>query len=217
MYRDEQHRSRSIRRMRILGFGGSLRRGSWNRTLLVEAREMMPDGFELDLSQLDVPGRLPLFNQDIAVPGHFPSEVEELEERLATADGLLLATPEYNFGIPGYLKNAIDWASRPPGDTARVFGGLPVALIGAGGLGGTIHAQDAWLMVFRYLKMRPWFGHSLFISRGWEHFDAEGRLTDDAAREQLRSLVEGFAAHCRDLPRTANPEQAAVAATSPRR
>ena len=199
--------------MRILGLGGSLRRGSWNRTLLLEARDVMPDGFELDLSQLDVAGRLPLFNQDIAVQGHFPPEVEELKERLATADGLLLATPEYNFGIPGYLKNAIDWASRPPADTARVFGGLPVALIGAGGLGGTIHAQDAWLMVFRYLKMRPWFGHSLFISRGWEHFDAEGRLTDESARDQLRLLVEEFCAHCRDLPR-AGRAKAPVAAGS---
>ncbi len=187
--------------MRILAFGGSLRSGSWNRGLLLEAAAMMPDGDELDLSQLDLICHLPLYDDDLLRRGGVPAGLAEMKDRLAVADGLLLATPEYNWGIPGYLKNAVDWASRPGEDAARVFGDLPVALIGAGGFSGTRFAQQAWLPVFRYLKMRPWFGHSLFIDRGQERFDAEGRLTDEAAREQLRAVVTEFADHCRRAPR----------------
>jgi NAD(P)H-dependent FMN reductase len=83
-----------------------------------------------------------------------------------------------------------------------VFGDLPVALIGAGGLSGTRNAQMAWVLVFRYLKMRPWFGHSLFIDHAWEHFDKDNRLADVATRKQLRAVAEGFAAYCAGLPRS---------------
>jgi chromate reductase, NAD(P)H dehydrogenase (quinone) len=187
--------------MRILALGGSLRAGSWNRALLDEAAALAPSATELDLSQLAVIGSLPLFNQDVVERAGVPSAVAQLKDALRAADGLLIATPEYNWGIPGFLKNAIDWASRPPRDIPHVFGDLPVALVGAGGLSGTRNAQAAWVAVFRYLKMRPWFGHSLFVDRSWERFDQDNRLTDEATREQLRTVVGGFADHCTQLPR----------------
>jgi len=188
--------------VRIVALGGSLREASWNRALLDEAAALMPPGAELDLGQRAVVGSLPLFNQDRE---NVPPGVEELKRTLGAADGLLIATPEYNWGIPGFLKNAIDWASRPASDIPGVFGDLPVALIGAGGLAGTRFAQNAWLSVFRYLKMRPWFGHALYVDRGWEKFDDQGRLTDEATREQLRAVVSGFADHCARLPRAHTP------------
>jgi chromate reductase len=187
--------------MRILALGGSLRADSWNRALLDEAAALAPSETELDLSQLAVIGSLPLFNQDVEQREGVPSAVVELKDALRAADGLLIATPEYNWGIPGFLKNAIDWASRPPSDIPRVFGDLPVAVVGAGGLSGTRNAQTAWVAVFRYLKMRPWFGHSLFVDRSWERFDQDNRLTDEATWEQLRAVVGGFADYCAQLPR----------------
>jgi NAD(P)H-dependent FMN reductase len=187
--------------MRILALGGSLRAGSKNRALLDEAAALAPAGTELDLGQLAAIGALPLFNQDILDRDGFPAEVASLKDALRGADGLLIATPEYNWGIPGFLKNAIDWASRPASDIPHVFGDLPVALIGAGGGAGTRFAQNAWLSVFRFLRMRPWFGQPLFIDRAHERFDNDNRLTDDAVREQLRSVTTGFAAHCAQLPR----------------
>jgi chromate reductase, NAD(P)H dehydrogenase (quinone) len=187
--------------MRILALGGSLRAGSWNRALLDEAAALAPNMTELDLSQLAVIGSLPLFDQDVEERDGVPSAVVELKDALRAADGLLIATPEYNWGIPGFLKNAIDWASRPPSDIPHVFGDLPVALVGAGGLSGTRNAQTAWVAVFRYLKMRPWFGHSLFVNRSRERFDQDNRLTDEGTREQLRAVVGGFADYCAQLPR----------------
>jgi chromate reductase, NAD(P)H dehydrogenase (quinone) len=187
--------------MRILGLGGSLRDGSKNRALLDEAAALVPADTELDLSHLAVSGSLPLFNQDILDRDGFPVGVAELKDALRRADGLLIATPEYNWGIPGFLKNAIDWASRPASDIPRVFGDLPVALVGAGGGAGTRFAQTAWLSVFRFLKMRPWFGQSLYVDRAHERFDELGRLIDATTREQLLAVVTGFAAHCAQLPR----------------
>jgi NAD(P)H-dependent FMN reductase len=192
------------RTIRILALGGSLREGSRNRALLHEAAALAPAEAYVDLSQLPTIGSLPLFNQDILDRGGFPAGVAELKEALRAADGLLIATPEYNWGIPGFLKNAIDWTSRPAADIASVFGDLPVALIGAGGGAGTRFAQQAWLSVFRFLKMRPWYGESLYVDRAHERFDADNRLADDATRAQLRAVVAGFAAHCVALPRTRN-------------
>jgi chromate reductase len=187
--------------MRILALGGSLRAASKNRALLDEVAALAPADTELDLSQLAIIGSLPLFNQDLLERYGLPAGASELKDSLRTADGLLIATPEYNWGIPGFLKNAIDWASRPPNDIPHVFGDLPVALIGAGGGAGTRFAQNAWLSVFRFLKMRPWFGESLYLDRAQERFDENNRLTDEATREQLLQVITGFAAHCAQLPR----------------
>lgn len=169
--------------------------------MLVEAAALVPEEAQLDLSRLAVVGSLPLFDQDILDGAGPPDGVTELKDALRAADGLLIATPEYNWGIPGFLKNAIDWASRPASDIASVFGDLPVALIGAGGGAGTRNAQNAWLPVFRFLKMRPWFGQSLYVERSSERFDEHGRLTDEATRAQLRAVISGFVAHCTQLPR----------------
>jgi chromate reductase len=185
--------------VRILALGGSLREASFNRALLREAATLAP---ELDLGLVDVAGALPLFDQDIVDREGFPADVLRLKEALRAADGLLIATPEYNWSIPGFLKNAIDWASRPSSDIPEVFGDLPVALIGAGGGAGTRLAQSAWLPVFRYLRMRPWSGRTLYVDRARDRFDAERRLTDEATREQLRAVVTGFAAYCAEAPRT---------------
>lgn len=189
------------RSIRILALGGSLREGSTNRALLHEAAALAPAPAELDLSQLGVIGSLPLFNQDILDREGPPPEMTALKDALRAADGLLIATPEYNWGIPGFLKNAFDWASRPASDIASVFGDLPVALIGAGGGGGTRLAQEAWLSVIRFLKMRPWFGQTLYLAGARERFDEHNRLTDEATRAQLRAVVTGFATHCAQLPR----------------
>jgi chromate reductase, NAD(P)H dehydrogenase (quinone) len=188
--------------MRILALGGSLRERSRNRALLNEAAVLTPRGTNLDLTALAVIRSLPLFNQDVIERDGLPPEAMELKEALRAADGLLIATPEYNWGIPGYLKNAIDWASRPSSDIPHVFGDLPVAVIGAGGGSGTRNAQAAWVSVFRYLKMRPWFDQSLFVDRSRDRFDQDSRLIDEAIREQLRTVVTGFAIHCAQLPRT---------------
>jgi chromate reductase, NAD(P)H dehydrogenase (quinone) len=188
--------------VRVLALGGSLRERSFNRALLHQAAALAPAGAELDLSVVGAVGALPLFDQDILDRHGAPAEVAQLKDALRAADGLLIATPEYNWGIPGFLKNAVDWASRPASDIPEVFGDLPVALIGAGGGAGTRLAQSAWLPVFRYLRMRPWAGHTLYLNRARERFDEHGRLSDEAAREQLGAVVRGFAAHCRQLPRT---------------
>src|SRR3954468_8672715 len=183
-------------RVHVLALRGSLRERSLNRALLHEAATLLPPGADLDLSLLGVVGALPLFNQDIVDRDGPPSEVAQLKDALRAADGLLIATPEYNWGIPGFLKNAIDWASRPSGDIPQTFGDLPVALVGAGGGGGTRLAQSAWLPVFRFLRMRPWSDEPLYGTGARALFDEYGRLADDATREQLRAVVAGFAAHC---------------------
>jgi chromate reductase len=187
--------------MRILALGGSLREASRNRALLHEAAALAPAGTTLDLGHVAAIGSLPLFSQDILERDGPPLGVSKLKDALRAADGLLLATPEYNWGIPGFLKNAIDWASRPAKDIPQVFGDLPVALIGAGGSGGTRVAQSAWLSVFHYLEMRPWSGHALYVDRASERFDEHNRLADEATRERLRAVITDFAAHCAALPR----------------
>jgi chromate reductase, NAD(P)H dehydrogenase (quinone) len=186
----------------ILALGGSLREASSNRALLHEAAALAPPGVALDLGLLDLPGALPLYNQDIVDRDGVPPAAARLKEALRAADGLLVATPEYNWGIPGFLKNAVDWASRPSSDIPHVFGDLPVALVGAGGGGGTRLAQSAWLPVFRFLRMRPWSDETLYVTGARTKLDARGRLTDDATRDQLRAVVAGFAAHCAAAPRT---------------
>jgi NAD(P)H-dependent FMN reductase len=188
--------------VRILALGGSLRQASFNRALLHEAAGLAPADIHLDLTVVDIVGALPLFDQDILDRGDPPSEAVRLKGALRAADGLVIATPEYNWSIPGFLKNAIDWASRPASDIPEVFGDLPVALIGAGGSAGTRLAQSAWLPVFRYLRMRPWSDRTLYLDHARERFDADRRLVDEPAREQLRAVVAGFAAHCTELPRT---------------
>lgn len=175
----------------ILGLSGSLRAGSLNTALLRAAAQLVPEGVTLEVATVH---GIPLYDGDAEAQDGLPDSVNALKARVLAADALLLATPEYNNGIPGVFKNAIDWLSRPPADIPRVFGNRPVALIGAspGGF-GTVLAQQQWLAVLRTLGMRPWWGGRLMASRAHRAFDAAGALTDDALRAQLRDFVRGFA------------------------
>jgi len=174
----------------IVGFSGSLRRGSYNSALLRAAVAMMPEGSRLDAHPIDA---IPLYNGDEETAHGVPPAVAALKDAIAAADGLLICTPEYNNSIPGVAKNAIDWLSRPAEDIARVFRGKPVALLGAspGGF-GTILSQNAWLPVLRTLGAELWTGGRLMVSRANTVFDAEGKLVDARIQEQLRGFVKGF-------------------------
>jgi chromate reductase len=174
----------------IVGISGSLRRGSYNSALLRAAAQLSPPGVKVDVASIH---DVPLYDGDVEERG-IPDAVVALKERIAAADGLLLATPEYNHGVPGVFKNAIDWLSRPGKDIARVFGQKPVALIGAsGGVGGTALSQTAWLPTLRVLGTQPWFGARILVANAGKVFDAEGKLTDDALRGQLEKFMAGFA------------------------
>jgi len=138
---------------------------------------------------------IPLYDGDIEEANGIPASVQQLKDTAASADGLLLVTPEYNNSIPGVFKNVIDWMSRPASDIPRVFANRPVALMGATpGMGGTLLAQAAWLPVFRTLQMRPWFGGRLSVSTARQVFDTQGNLVDEKIRTQLRAFVSGFEA-----------------------
>jgi NAD(P)H-dependent FMN reductase len=179
----------------LLGIAGSLRRGSYNKMLLRAAAALAPDGCRVDTADL---AGIPLYDADVEREQGIPPAVAELKERVAAADGLLLATPEYNNSMPGVFKNAIDWLSRPPKDIPRVFGGKPVALIGATpGKGGTRLSQAAWLPVLRTLGTAPWNGRQLYVAGAGEVFDDEGELVDDKVRSLLARLVAELAEHVR--------------------
>jgi NAD(P)H-dependent FMN reductase len=185
---------------KIFGLSGSLRAGSYNTALLRAAAEVAPEGTEVTIGTIR---GIPLYDGDLEAAEGVPAPVAALKDRIAAADGLLLVTPEYNNSIPGVFKNAIDWLSRPPADIARVFGGRPVAVIGAspGGF-GTILSQNAWLPVLRTLGTDPWFGGRLLVSCAQGAFDAAtGGLTDAAVEGQLRKFLEGFAAFIAARPR----------------
>ncbi len=180
----------------IVGIAGSLRQQSYNLGLLRAAADMMPEGATLDVRTI---AGIPLYNGDDEAAAGAPPAVVALKEAIAAADGLVLATPEYNNGIPGAFKNAIDWASRPPADIPRVFHGKPVAVIGAtpGGF-GTVLSQAAWLPVLRVLGTRPWFGGRVAAPNAGKLFDADGQLTDAGTRELLRTFIAGFVKAVRD-------------------
>jgi NAD(P)H-dependent FMN reductase len=173
----------------LIGLSGSLRKRSYNTALLHAAAGLMPEGATLTVKTIH---GIPLYNQDEEAHG-IPPPVQELKAAIAAADGLLLSTPEYNNSIPGVFKNAIDWLSRPSADIPKVFGGKPVALIGASpGPYGTLLSQSAWLPTLRTLGTKPWFGGRLMVSDADEMFDPTGQLTDAALKEHLQKFLAGF-------------------------
>lgn len=175
--------------IKIIGISGSLRKGSFNTSLLRAATELAPKDCIAETASIK---GIPLYDGDLEETEGIPLAVNELKNRIAESDGLLLVTPEYNNSIPGVLKNAIDWLSRPPDDTT-VFESRPVGLIGATpGRMGTILSQTAWLPVFRTLGMRPWFGKLLYVSNAEKIFDESGRLVDENMRKRLAAYMEGF-------------------------
>ncbi len=174
---------------RILGISGSLRKASYNAGLLSAAVEAAPPGVTLEARAIH---GVPLYDADVEAKG-IPEAVVLLKEALEGADGLLLVTPEYNNGIPGVFKNAVDWMSRPPGGT-DLFKGKPVALMGASpGNFGTTLSQAHWLPVLHTLGTRLWFEGRLLVARAGTLFDKDGNLTDEDTRKRVAVFVEGFA------------------------
>ncbi len=171
----------------ILGFAGSLRKQSYNRSLLAAAEEYLPEGVTLE--QYDI-SDIPLFDQDVLDGEGYPEAAQRFRDRIAAADAVLIATPEYNYSIPGVLKNAIDWASRPPNPP---FNGKPVAVMGASdGPWGTIRAQLHLRQVFVFLNAFPVQQPQVMVPKAADKFDESGRLTDELARNQLRALMEAL-------------------------
>ena len=180
-------------RLTILGIAGSLRRASYNRALLRAAQQLVPAHVALDLFDL---ADVPLFNQDEEQKP--PAAVVEFKARIRAADAVLFATPEYNYSIPGVLKNAIDWASRPSGDNA--WSGKPVAVIGASvGRLGTARAQYHLQQVFVTLNMYALNQPEAMIDNAGELFDAEGTLADEKMRDHVRRLLNQFALWTRQV------------------
>ncbi len=174
----------------VLGISGSLRRASFNAGLLRAAADAMPEGARLVTGSI---AGIPLYDADLEAEAGTPEAVVALRRALAEADGLLLATPEYNNSIPGVFKNAVDWVASGP--SAELFRGKPVAVIGASPMAhGTMLAQDAWWPVLRALGTRPWFDGRLMLGRARGLFDDDGTLTDEASLEAVDTFVKGFVA-----------------------
>lgn len=175
----------------ILGISGSLRSGSLNTALLRAAQAAGADSVQIEAATLH---GIPLYDGDLEQREGTPDALRALKARILAADGLLLVTPEYNNGVPGVFKNAVDWLSRPTPGLPDVLRDRAVAVIGAspGGF-GTIMAQAHWLPVLRALGMRHWAGGRLMVSRAPSAFAPDGSLADDGVRTQLREFLQGFA------------------------
>jgi chromate reductase len=172
--------------IRVVGISGSLRRASWNSGLLREAVKLAPEGMQVQI--LDI-ASIPLFNQD--QENDPPAPVREFKAQIADADAVLFAVPEYNYSLPGVLKNAIDWASRPV--TTQPFYGKPVAMMGAGGRFGTVRAQAHLRQVGVFLNFMMVNKPEVMIPLGADKFDADGNLTDDTFRPMIADLLKALA------------------------
>lgn len=171
----------------ILGIAGSLRRQSYNRAALRAAKQLAPEGVTLNIFELD---GIPAFNEDDEK--NPPAKVVEFKRQIRAADALLIVTPEYNYSVPGVLKNAIDWASRPYGDNA--WSGKPAAIMGASvGNIGTARAQYHLRQIFVFLNMFPLNQPEVMIGNASERFDAQGNLTDEETRQHIRKLLQSLA------------------------
>ena len=170
----------------ILGISGSLRRGSFNTAALRAAVELAPAGITLETFDI---APIPAYNEDVRQQG-FPPPVEELRRRIKQADGLLIVTPEYNYSIPGVLKNAIDWVSRPPD---QPFDGKPIALMGAspsalGSARAQYHLRQCFVFLNAHLLNRP----EVMITQAASKFDASGELTDQPTRDFIAAMLTSF-------------------------
>lgn len=172
--------------IRLLGIAGSLRRGSYNRAALRAATTLVPEGATLET--FDLAG-IPGFNEDDERTP--PATVVELKRSIRAADAVLIVTAEYNYSVPGVLKNAIDWASRPYGDSA--WSGKPAAIMGASvGNIGTARAQYHLRQIFVFLNMFPINQPELMIGNAATRFDGDGNLTDDTTRQRIRELLRSL-------------------------
>lgn len=174
--------------MKILAFAGSLRKDSYNRSLLRAAKDLAPD--EMDIEIFDLAG-IPLFNADLEAEGD-PDSVRKFKEAISKADGILIASPEYNHGMTGVTKNAIDWASRPAKEAP--ISGKPAAVFGASpGITGTARSQDQLRQSLKSINVRCMPLPEFLLYRAHEKFDKQGNLEDISSRNFLEKYLRSFA------------------------
>ena len=172
--------------VKILGIAGSLRKGSYNRSALRAAVKLVPPGSTLEIVDLD---GIPPFNEDHEK--EFPTHVREFKAKVSAADAILIVTPEYNYSVPGVLKNAIDWASRPYGTSA--WNAKPIGIMGASvGALGTARAQYHLRQMFVFLNMFPLNQPEVMIAHAAEKFDEQGNLKDLKTSEKIKELLEAL-------------------------
>src|SRR3954452_1919681 len=177
----------------VLAICGRLRQGSYNKAALHVRLEEEPAGMTIETAEI---GSIPLYNEDVRALG-FPPPVEKLRAQIAAADALLFVSPEYNYSMTGVLKNAIDWASRPPD---QPFAGKPVAIMGAAaGMAGSARAQYDLRRSCVFLDMHPLNKPEVLIGQAQTKFDAEGRLTDEVGRGLIRNLLVALTQWTRQL------------------
>jgi len=173
--------------LRVLGIAGSLRRGSFNRALIRAALDLAPDGMMIETFDL---GPLPLFNADVEEQGD-PLSVAEFKQAIRDAEALLIATPEYNYGMPWVLKNALDWASRPP---ESPLNNKPVAIMGASpGRTGTARSQLQLRQTLQSTRSPTMPGPEVLVAQAHELVNEDGVLTDDKTRQYVAKLLEALA------------------------
>lgn len=180
--------------LRVLGLSGSLRQGSYNTALLRTAIDLAPSGIEVEVADIR---DIPLYDEDLRAKG-IPDSVQRFRDRIANADGILVVTPEYNFSVPGVLKNAIDWASRPP---SQPFAGKPLGIMGAsGGMSGTMRAQYHLRQIAVSLDMHVMNKPEVFVRSAGEKI-ADGRIIDEATRKVVTEHMAAFEAWVRRFER----------------
>lgn len=177
----------------ILGFAGSLRKASYNKAILRAATEVVPEDAKLEIFDLE---GIPLFNQDFEQRP--PEKVKQFKEKIRASDAILIATPEYNYSVPGVLKNAIDWASRPYGDNS--FDDKPVAIMSAsGGLLGGARAQYHLRQSFVFLNMHPVMRPEVIVTFADKKIDKSGKVTDEETRKRIGELLKALVAWTKRL------------------
>ena len=169
--------------VKTLGISGSLRKASYNTATMRAAVELLPEGMSLEIADI---AEIPIYNEDVRQAG-FPLAVQRLRDQIAAADALLVATPEYNYSMPGVLKNAIDWASRPPD---QPFNGKPIGIMGVtSSLWGTARAQYHLRQSCVFLNMFPMNKPEVLVAQAPAKFDAGLRLTDQTTRDIIAQLL----------------------------
>ncbi len=180
-------------KIKVLGFAGSLRKGSYNKALLRTALEELPEDMELEVFDLE---GIPPYDQDL--DDDMPDRVKEFKRKVRAADAILIATPEYNYSVPGVLKNAIDWASRPPGDNS--WDDKPVAVMSASiGMLAGARAQYHLRQTFVYINMHALNRPEVMVPNVADKVDANGKVTDAKTRQKVKELLVALAAWTRRL------------------
>lgn len=175
--------------IQLVGLSGSLRKGSYNTLLLKAAAQLLPTDVSMEITSI---ADIPLYNADLDLPAvtQRPEVVEHFRKMLADADGILISSPEYNYSIPGGLKNAIDWASR--GEDSPLLR-KPIAVMGATtGLWGTTRMQMSFHNVFLFLDMKPVYKPEVLVAQAEKKFDKEGNLIDETAKKLVRQKLEAL-------------------------